>query len=390
MLGQQPDLEVVALAQLARVEVALPGERGDQRRLARAVGADERHVLAALEPELELVEQLPLPDPQLPVLDLEDHAAGPLGRLEGEAQRLAVARVARDPVHLVELLLARLGLAGAGAGAEARDEALQRGDLGLLLLDRATQRELARRLLLAPRVPGALEVARAAALELQHRGADRLEEPAVVRHEHDRRVERLQVRLQPLERGDVEVVGRLVEQEQVGIARERAGQRRAGELPAGERGELPVQVLVAEAEAVEGRVDALAPVVAAGVLQAGLRARVRVHHGEVALGHLLLQLAQAGLEREEVAAAAEHVVAQGEVAVARRALVVELHADVLGEHELPAVHRRLPREHPQQRRLARAVAARERQPVAALELEGDAPEQGRARHVLGEVRCDRD
>ena len=109
------------------------------------------------------------------------------------------------------------------------------GDLGLLLLDRAAEGELARRLLLAPGVPGALEVARAAALELEHRGADRLEEPAVVRDEHDGGVERLQVRLEPLERGDVEVVRRLVEQQQVGVARERAGERRAGELAAGER-----------------------------------------------------------------------------------------------------------------------------------------------------------
>ncbi len=95
--------------------------------------------------------------------------------------------------------------------------------------------------------------------------------------------------------------------------------------------ELPVEVRVAEAEPVQGRVDALAPGVAAGVLQPRLLARVRVHHGEVALGHLLLELAEPRLEREQVAAAAEHVVAQGEVAVARRALVVELDAGVLGE-----------------------------------------------------------
>jgi len=37
--------------------------------------------------------------------------------------------------------------------------------------------------------------------------------------EHDRGVERDEVGLEPLERGDVEVVGRLVEQQQVGAAR---------------------------------------------------------------------------------------------------------------------------------------------------------------------------
>ena len=91
-----------------------------------------------------------------------------------------------------------------------------------------------------------------------------------MRHEHDRGVERLQVRLQPLERLDVEVVGGLVEQQQVGIAGQRSRQRRAGELAAGERLQRPVEVLVAEPEAVQGRVDGLAPVVPAGVLEPGL------------------------------------------------------------------------------------------------------------------------
>ena len=82
----------------------------------------------------------------------------------------------------------------------------------------------------------------AAALELEHRGADRLQEPAVVRDEDDGGVDVLQVALEPLQRLDVEVVGRLVEQQQVGIARQRARQRRARELAAGERGQVALQV----------------------------------------------------------------------------------------------------------------------------------------------------
>jgi hypothetical protein len=58
------------------------------------------------------------------------------------------------------------------------------------------------------------------------------------------------------------------------------------------------------------------------------------------------------------------------------------------EDHLAAVDRRLAREHPQQRRLARAVAPGERHPVAPLELERDAAEQGHARHVLRQVRRD--
>ena len=61
-----------------------------------------------------------LADPQLAVLDLEHHAAGALGRLEREAERLAVARVARRCRSILSSFFgARLRLARAGAGAEA-------------------------------------------------------------------------------------------------------------------------------------------------------------------------------------------------------------------------------------------------------------------------------
>jgi hypothetical protein len=84
-------------------------------------------------------------------------------------------------------------------------------------------------------VPGSAEEPSPAGFEFEHRGAHGFEEPAVVRDEDHRGVERLEVALQPLERGDVQVVGWLVEEQQVGIARERAGQRRASQLSTGER-----------------------------------------------------------------------------------------------------------------------------------------------------------
>ncbi len=73
------------------------------------------------------------------------------------------------------------------------------------------------------------------AVELERRRRHRLEEPAVVRDEDHRRVERLQLALEPLEARDVEMVRRLVEQQQVGVAAERARERGARQLAAGER-----------------------------------------------------------------------------------------------------------------------------------------------------------
>ena len=108
-----------------------------------------------------------------------------------------------------------------------------------------------RRLLAPPRVPRAVEEERLRAAELEHRGRHGLEEPAVVGDEDDRGVERRQLALEPLEALDVEVVRRLVEQQQVGIGREGARERGARQLAAGERVERPVEVGVGEPEAPE-------------------------------------------------------------------------------------------------------------------------------------------
>src|SRR5262249_59763563 len=98
----------------------------------------------------------------------------------------------------------------------------------------------ARRLLDPPGVPGSGEVDRASAAELEDAVRDRFEEPAVVGNQDDAGVERLQFLLEPLEARHVEVVGRLVEQQQIRVAYERARERGARELTSGEGLQRPV------------------------------------------------------------------------------------------------------------------------------------------------------
>ena len=90
----------------------------------------------------------------------------------------------------------------------------------------------------------------------------------------DGRVERCQLPLEPLEALDVEVVRRLVEQQQVGVGRQRARERGARQLAAGERVERPVEIGVAEPEAAEDRCGTVAPGPAARVLEPRLRLAV--------------------------------------------------------------------------------------------------------------------
>ena len=118
--------------------------------------------------------------------------------------------------------------------------------------------------------------------------------------------------------------------------------------------------VVLEAEPVQRRERPLAPGVAAGVLERGLRVGVGGQRRllVVAVGHALLELAPARASSAiSSGRPGEHVVAQRHLAFARRALVVQRDLRALGEHELATVDRRLARDHPQQRRLAGAVAS---------------------------------
>ena len=91
-----------------------------------------------------------------------------------------------------------------------------------------------------------------------------------------------------------------------------------------------------------------------------------------ALRHRLLERGQFLFDRDQLSRAGQNVVAQRYIALARGPLVVERDLRALGEHEFADVDRRLAREHSEQGRLAGAVAAGQRHPVAALELERDA------------------
>ena len=239
-------------------------------------------------------------------------------------------------------------------------------------------------------MPAAGEEARAAGLELQHGGADGLEKPAVVRDQRDRSVEADECLLEPLEGLDVEVVRRLVEQQQVRADRERASERRARELAAGERVQAAVEIGLGEPQPARHHGRAIAPQIAAAGLEPGLRARVAVERLLVGLagGHALLERGELRLDLQLLGAAGEDVVAQRHRALARRALIVQSDARALGEAETAPVDRLFAGEHPQQRGLARAVAPGDRHPLAALELERDAAQQRAPGDVLVQVGCD--
>ena len=74
-----------------------------------------------------------------------------------------------------------------------------------------------------------------AVFEPDDAAGQRLEQSAIVADQHQPGAQRSQLGLQPFDRRQVQVIGRLVEQQQVRLGRKRAGQGGAALLAAGER-----------------------------------------------------------------------------------------------------------------------------------------------------------
>ena len=209
------------------------GEDLHERGLAGAVGADERHVLAAVELEVDVAVDVLVAVGLGYALQAHDHVAG--ARRVGELKVDVFVALGQDDELLFDLLdLADslLGLGGLGGlVAELVDEDLHVGDVALL------GGTLGAHLLQV--VLALLEVAavvagvggHAAVLERGDVVDAGVHEGAVVADDEDGAVVAGDKAAQPLDAFEVQVVGGLVQQQQIRVAQEELGQRDA-HLPA--------------------------------------------------------------------------------------------------------------------------------------------------------------
>ena len=162
-----------------------------------------------------------------------------------------------------------LGLAGLGRHPHPLQLALQGALAGRRLLLLMGQPGL---LLVEPRRVVALEREAPAAVELEDPLGHVVEEVAVVGDRHHRAGVLLQEPLQPVDRLGVEVVGGLVEEQQVGVGQQQPAQRHAAPLAARQR--VDVGVVGRAAQGVHGDLDVAVEVPRVGgvdlVLQLGL------------------------------------------------------------------------------------------------------------------------
>ena len=153
-----------------------------------------------------------------------------------------------------------------------------------------------------------------------------------------------EVRLQPLQRGEVEVVGGLVEQQQVRVIDQQPRQRDAGLLAARQLQGRPAPVLARHAEAAQRLLHALVQVIAVERLEPLPQARVlRALHGRRALP---LQVRAAAISSRSTSAAPDRTAVRTSGAAGERLVEVRLLAEQPDAHaarDVDACRRRAPR-----------------------------------------------
>ncbi|BDH56023.1 hypothetical protein MTP03_09620 [Tsukamurella sp. PLM1] len=232
------------------------------------------------------------------------------------------------------------------AGAAAQPGQLLAGEVLPLLLD-GRRLPVALDALQDVRGVTALERLDDAVVHLPGRGADLVEDPPVVGHHQQPALVRgpavLEMAGEPLDGLDVQVVGRLVEDQHVVLAREQLRQLHPAALPAGQLAESGVPRQVGE--------------------QAGEDvAYLRVARPDVLLG------------------IADHRVAHGVLVVEQVGLGEHANPDAAPSGHAPGVGLAGACQHAEQAGLAVAVAADDADPVALVHAEGH-----RIEHRLGRV-----
>ncbi|KAF1029275.1 MAG: hypothetical protein GAK34_03913 [Delftia tsuruhatensis] len=305
------------------------GQRLDQRALAGAVGAQHAHAAACAHHQRHVAQDRHGVARRIgiacgKVFQRQQGIGNLVGRRDADVDA-GFGLQRRQHLHAGQRLDAALRLLGLGGlGLEAVDEFLQVGDLFLLALERS---------LLQQHLLGAqfLELAVVAAIardlrvfDVQRGVGDGVQEFAVMADHDQGAGVALEPGFQPDQGVQVQVVGGLVQQQQVGGAHQRARQLQAHAPAAGEAVDGVLQLGDLEAQAQDQGLCARHGVVRAGIGQvhvgvgnghavlAGLggrelgvelaQARVAVQHelgGRLrGLGHVLRDLAQAPLRRD--------------------------------------------------------------------------------------------
>ena len=284
-------------------------------------------------------------------------------------------------LQLLEHPATRLRLLGVPAGYVAADEIFLPLDLGLLEFVAPGLLLEAPLALDEERVVVALEAVELAISQLHNLTREAVQEHPVVAHDHVRALILLQEALEPLDGVEIEMVGGLVEEEQVGVPQQHSRQHRAALLSAAEFDQGPIQIVLAEVESLQHLLDPGIERVSALAFQPFLQAGVVFEKG-FGFRIAFLQSAQSArrlvvlrLEILEVLKTARRFLAQGAPIVDAHFLLHRRDHRASAPPHRTAVRIHLPGENAEERGLARAVATDQRDAVPFADLPVDVFEQ---------------
>ena len=226
-------------------------QRLQHRRLAGAVAADEHDLLAAADDAAEIREHLVAAERLRHALELERGAARRTVHRELDVRTLNVRARQLGGLQALDFLAARLHLARTRAGGEALDEVVQLRDLLLALLVLRFEARSDLRLGHHHLVVAAAVGDDGLVVDVGGVRAHRVQEVAVVRDHDQRALVANEEIAQPVNRVEVEVVGRLVEQQRLRIAEQRLRQQHAHFLAALHLAHQPMMELVGDIEALQ-------------------------------------------------------------------------------------------------------------------------------------------
>ena len=210
------------------------GQHVDQRGLAAAVWADDADTVAALDADREIADDRTAIVALADAGGLDDQRAGRRRRTGGDDGVPGGAAIAAAlfPKRLQLADATHIALASAG---DAVAHPVFLGD------DFAIELVLIAFLLRQHRIApffemgkSTIEAARLAAVEPDRAAREHRKKAPVVADDHQRGASGIEIALQPFDRGQVEMIGRLVEKQNIGVGRQHTRERRAARFAARE------------------------------------------------------------------------------------------------------------------------------------------------------------
>ena len=299
-----------------------------------------------------------------------------------------------DPLNLLDLLQATLHLAGLPClGPKPLDEPHLPLDLALLpgrgrLLD--LQHALARNQVF---VIVALHENNPVFLDGENPGRDLVQECAVVGRDDHCAPEGSEVLLEPQVCIEIKMIGRLVQEQEVGLPEQQPGKARPHDPAAAELTHRPHKVALLEAEARQNRLGLVLPVAAARGLQRHLKPAEALHQRGLLRRVTLRREGLAGgfdavAEGDRVGAGVQHLLKQGLVGERCRLLPEIADGQVALPRNTSGVRLDVAREDVHQSGLAGAVGADKRDAVTGGNNQAEAAEQRPSGVGLADFRCD--